>query len=117
MEQNELDKITQLLKTSECSNQILAIQLAVGQGLSIDEIVELCLCLETEVTIPYTEREMILCDYGLVYDNRRTGADAYIQGWSLTLRSSYLFDNEYIYSEDITPIKLKMIKEIIESVI
>lgn len=122
MNQTEIDKITQLLKTGECSNQILAIQLAVGLGLSIDEIVELCLCLEEVVYLNDTT-ELILCDYGIShtrqYDYTNKGDEInHIDSWSLTARSEFLPEfNDYVKVDEVQPIKLKLLKAIIESVI
>lgn len=120
MELNELDKITQLLKTGECSNQILAIQLAVGQGLSIDEIVELCLCLE-KVVYSNGGIELILCDYGISHDiqyNHNATINHFIDRFSLTKRDNYLDNfNEYVNQNEVDLAKIRLIKEIIESVI
>lgn len=117
MELNELDKITQLLKTGECSNQILAIQLAVGQGLSIDEIVELCLCLEN-VVYSNGGTELILCDYGIIHEPAQDLDFVHVDRFSLIFRDEYLDDiNDCIPTNISKKVKIQLLKEIIESVI
>lgn len=38
-----MDKIIQLLKSDNSDNQLLAIQLMIGLGMNIDEMVKVCL--------------------------------------------------------------------------
>lgn len=62
-----MDNIIQLLKSDNSDNQILAIQLMIGLGMNIDEIVDICYKNLNNVVFTNGGTELILCDYGVRY--------------------------------------------------